>query len=190
MVSKYSTMVCSISYLLSCQTPSEFCSPTIQFFLCLWLTVAWKNFVFLSPHFSHSALDLWFHIIFSLTWISLISLLTLLISSVFPCKLSHNSSYWSFFFFSILLTLPNSIQFHFYRCSWHFWSLPIIPSSNSICPGSHAPFTISLHLSSFVHIASKKKCFSSCSLGNVNSIKLSTMSSLYHLNSIIKCTFC
>ena len=84
------------SSLSSCQTPFKSCSPTIQFFLRLWLAVAWKNFVFLSLHFNQRFLDLWFHIISSLTWISLISLLTLLISPTFPCKLSHNSSYWRF----------------------------------------------------------------------------------------------
>ena len=146
MVSKYSTMVCSISYLLSCQTPSEFCSPTIQFFLCLWLTVAWKNFVFLSPHFSHSALDLWFHIIFSLTWISLISLLTLLISSVFPCKLSHNSSYWIFFF---------SASYWHYRTQSNSIStvvpgiFEVYPLYHPLTPSAPDPMPLSLFLYTF-----------------------------------------
>ena len=92
-------MVRSIPSLSSCHSPLRFCSFTIQFFLRLWLAVAWKNFVFLSPHFSQNALDLWFHIISSLTWTLLICLLTFLIFSAFPCKLSYNSNCWSFSFF-------------------------------------------------------------------------------------------
>lgn len=70
---EYCRIMPSILSWSSCHTLFEFCMPTILFFLCLWLAVAWKNFVFRSPHLIQSALDLWFHIISSLVKNSLIS---------------------------------------------------------------------------------------------------------------------
>ena len=117
--------------------------------------------MFQSPHFSHNALDLCFHLISSLNRTSLISFFKRLISSALSSKPSMASSCWSWFLFifKVLLTFPKTLQFQRQSCSWQLFSLSEILYFGSLLKGSHASSITSLHLDSLVHIASKKNLF-------------------------------
>ena len=161
MVTKYSIIMPSILFWSSCHALSKFCSPTILFFQRLWLAMAWKNFIFQSPHLIQSTLDLWFHMISSLVTVSLISIFKFRISSAFLWVHLVDSNYWSLLCFCLrtLFTFPNTFQFYLFNCSWQLFNLFMILSSRSPQSGSHAASTTFLHPSSLVHIASNKKCF-------------------------------
>ena len=151
----------STSSLSSFHLPSLSHKPSILFFLRLLLAISWKNFVFRSPHLTHSALDLWFHIISFRSVTSFISFFSVLISSTGSWSKFNISNCCRRFCFSfrILFTLPNTLLFQVCRLSWQHFSLSQTCTSRLQFNGSQASSITFLHPSSLVHIASNMKRF-------------------------------
>ena len=64
-----------------------------------------------------------------------------------------------FFCFKVLLTFPNTLQFHLRSFSWQFFKRSIIIHPLSLITESHTSSINSLHPTSLVYIASKKNLF-------------------------------
>lgn len=162
MVKKYFKITLSTSSCFSYQTPFESHNPSILFFLRLWLAIAWKNFVFRSPHLIHRAHDF------------------LVPHHLLPDRALHRFSFLELgspqLFCGASLEIPvvivdfafvlglcsrfqNTLRFQFWRWTWQLFNLSCIRNSRFPFKGSQVVSISSLHLSSLVHIASKKNLF-------------------------------
>ena len=94
--------------------PASFFNSSILFLLYLWDARLWKNLVFLSPSFSHKALDLCFHIFSSLINNPFISHFNWLTASIVPPLVALSSTCFSccFFSFKAWVILPNETWLH------------------------------------------------------------------------------
>ena len=105
----------------STHLPSWVLIPIIVFLQNLLVALLWKYLVLLSPLLNHKTLDLWFHILDSLSNKTFISPFNFWIRELFPLIIATLSATTNCFFFSTssLRTFPKILWFHQVRSFSH-----------------------------------------------------------------------
>ena len=117
-----------ISSWLVFQESSSTLKSSIRFFRCLFVAQQWKYFEFLSPCLAHNSLDLYAHIVASLSCHSSISFFNCLTLVLSPLMIASSSALWRSF-----LNFSNSFRTFPKTFLWRSMCYSIHSSKGTLC---------------------------------------------------------
>lgn len=143
--------------------------PNIEFLRNLFVALLWKTFVLLSPLLSHKTLDLWFHILDSLSVKMFISAFRCWTDELLPLTIASSSAKINNFFFASKsrLTVPKLLWFHQVRSFSHlaiFLKIRLSLFGSTVLV--HVASTVSPHLTFDNHISSNLNIFLLAGISN------------------------